>query len=244
MILRAFRDSVMRWARREVEDAIELRAEINHRLVAARNAVAEAGVYATVTATPPPIAGGYVRRNLDPFANIFSDLYDFPFVKTVIDQVDRAIGVYELLRQGSNLTVLLPKEAIDIESAVERALRPTFRRAPPESEREIQDAVETILNSLGIRFTREQDSAPVGGRSFYPDFVIGDLDLAIEVKFTRRGHGTAEIQEEIASDTSAYRTRWRRLIVIVYDIAEIADPYAFRRENAKHFGVSVIVVKH
>ena len=240
-ILREFRDSVVRWSR--TDDDMDLRAEVNQRLIAARNAVAGAGVYAKVTVTPPPMFGGVVAT-VDPFSNIFNDLYDFPFVQAVIDQVDRAIGVYELLRQGSNLTAPLPREAIDIESAVERALRPAFRRSQPKSEREVQDAVETILNSLGIRFTREQESAPVGGKSFYPDFVVADLELAIEVKFTRQGHGAAEIQEEIAADISAYGTRWRRLLVIVYDIAEIADPYGFRRENAMHFGVSVVVVKH
>ena len=243
-ILRAFRDSVMRWARGDTEDAMELRTEINQRLVAARNAVAEAGVYSTVAATPPPTFGGYVERNLDPFVNIFSELYDSPFPQEVVDQVDRAIGVYELLRQGSNLTVLVSKEAIDIEGAVERSLRPAFGRAQPESERDVQDVVEIILNSLAIRFTREQESASVGGKSFRPDFVVADLDLAIEVKFTRPGHGTSKIQEEIAADISGYRTRWTRLLIIVYDIAEIADPYAFRRENARHFGVSVVVVKH
>jgi len=243
-ILRKFRESLVRWSGADSDPNGELRADINQGLIAARNAVAEAGIYGTVTATPPPLFGGVVARNLDPFLNIFAEIYDYPFSQAVLDQVDRAIGVYELLKQGSTLTAPFPREAIDIEAALERSLRPAFRRAQPSSERDVQDAVETILNALGIRHTREQESAPVGPKAFTPDFVVGDLDLAIEVKLAKPKHGAREIQEEITADIAAYKTRWQRLLVVVYDLGEIVDPYGFRRENVKHFGVSVVVVKH
>ena len=84
----------------------------------------------------------------------------------------------------------------------------------------------------------------MGGKAFCPDFVVEDLDLAIEVKLAKHGHNAAKIQEEITADMAAYRTRWQRMLVIIYDLGEISDPYGFRRENAKHFGVSVMVVKH
>jgi hypothetical protein len=95
-----------------------------------------------------------------------------------------------------------------------------------------------------VAFTREQDTAPVGARAFKPDFVIEELDLAIEVKLAKPGHSESKIQEELAADIAAYRTRWRHIIFVVYDLGVIADPDRMRRENMRHFGVSVLIIKH
>jgi hypothetical protein len=243
-VLTEFRQALASWGKVEHQETAELRSKINELLIAARNAVVEAGAYGTVTAAPPPMLGGVVARNLDPFDNLFTGIYGMSFVGAVLDQVDRAIGVYRVLLTGSKLTDPSPKEAIDIESAIERALRPHFRRGSPTSEEDVQDAVETILAAIGVSASRGRESVAVGGKGFIPDFVASDLDLAIEVKLAKTGHGVARIQEEITADIAAYGTRWRRLLVIVYDLGEIDDPYAFRRDNAKHFGASVVVVKH
>ena len=40
------------------------------------------------------------------------------------------------------------------------------------------------------------------------------------------------------------RTKWKNLLVVFYDNGVIDDPYKFRKENLKHFGVSVIIIKH
>jgi hypothetical protein len=138
----------------------------------------------------------------------------------------------------------LRNNSIDIEAAIERALRPTFHSNPPSSEREVQDAVETILNALGIIFVREKEVAPVGPRAFHPDFTVPDIELAIEVKLATVTHSASAIQEEIAADISAYRTKWRHLLFVIYDNGVITDPYQMRRENMQHFGVNVVIVKH
>lgn len=54
----------------------------------------------------------------------------------------------------------------------------------------------------------------------------------------------AQIQEEISADITGYRTRWKRLLVVIYDNGCIKDPYRLRSENQRLFGVSVVVVKH
>ena len=148
------------------------------------------------------------------------------------------------MQSDSGLVNLNKKESIDIESAIERSLRPSFRSVSPSNEKDVQDSVENILNALGIVFTREKDAAPVGARAFKPDFVLDSLHLAIEVKLAKKGHGASAIQEEIAADITAYRTRWKHLMFVVYDLGEIADPHQLRRENMRLFGVSVIVIKH
>src|SRR5207245_1752133 len=87
--------------------------------------------------------------------------------------------VYEYMRDNSGLVRIQSPEAIDIETAIERALRPHFRKSPPKSETAVQDSIETILNALGIDFRREKDTAPIGRRAFRPDFTVDNLSLAI-----------------------------------------------------------------
>jgi hypothetical protein len=241
VLLESFHETLLRWCSDERD---ELRSVLNRNLMAVRQAVIKAGTFRTVTVGPPPAVGGFIAQNIDPFTMIFQDWYGSSVIPQVVDMIEQAIGVYESLEKSDGLVEIRSKEAIDIEAAVERALRPAFRIGAPSSEREVQDAVETILNALGVVFVREKDVASVGPRAFHPDFTVPDLDLAIEIKLASSSHRASAIQEEIAADISAYRTKWRHLLIIIYDNGVITDPYQMRRDNMKHFGVNVVIVKH
>ena len=54
----------------------------------------------------------------------------------------------------------------------------------------------------------------------------------------------SQIQEEINADISAYKTKWKNLLFVIYDLGVINDPYKFQTENIKLFGISVRVIKH
>ena len=219
------------------------RSAINRMLVAVSQAVKDAGVWTPVVARPPAAIGGPMA-SLDPFKMVFRDWYGQSFVPQVADMVEQAIGVYENLDGETGLVRLRRPEAIDIEGAIERALRPSFRGDPPQSEREVQDRLEDILNSIGVDHVRESEVAVVGPRSFKPDFTVPAQELAIEVKLAREGHGAGRIQEELAADIAAYGTKWKRLLVVIYDVGVIKDPHQMRRDNMKHFGVTVLIIKH
>jgi hypothetical protein len=64
------------------------------------------------------------------------------------------------------------------------------------------------------------------------------------VKLATEKHSPSAIQEEIAADITAYKTRWKHLLFVIYDTGVIADPYQMRRENMRLFGVSVVIIKH
>jgi hypothetical protein len=245
-LLRRFQDALHRWVKSEAgaEHQDEVRSFINRNLVAARSAVLEAGAMKLVSIGPPPAIGGAIMHNLDPFQNLFENFYGMSLISAAMDSIDQAIGVYEHLQSEDGLVTLMSKEAIDIEASVERALRPSFRSGPPNSEKDVQDAVENIIRTLGLDFTRDREVTPVGAKAFRPDFIVTALDLAIEVKLAKVGHGAAEIQEEIAADIAAYRTKWRHLLIVIYDLGAIHDPYQLRKSNLKLFGVSVVVIKH
>ncbi len=222
----------------------QLRSFINRNVEAVERVVMEAGTIKLITISPPPIIGGLIVKNTNPFDNLFENFWGLSLIPAALDSIEQAIGVYEHIQSESGLIKLNPKEAIDIESAIERALRPAFRDIQPKSEKEVQDAIENILNALGVEFTRERDVTSVVGKYYKPDFVIEALDLAIEIKLAKPGNGVAKIQEDLNADISGYRTKWKNLLFVIYDLGVITDPYKFQTDNIKLFGVSVRVIKH
>jgi hypothetical protein len=64
------------------------------------------------------------------------------------------------------------------------------------------------------------------------------------VKFTNDKHSASKAQEEISADIAAFKTKWSRVLVVIYDVGAIDDPQRMRDDNMKHFGVSVLIVKH
>lgn len=135
------------------------------------------------------------------------------------------------------------RDALHVVTAMERALRPSFR-SPPETERQVQDAASVILSAIGLAFHRDKEVAAVGPRAFRPDFTVPDLVLAIEVKLAKPGHEASAIQEELSADIAAYRTRWSHFLAIIYDVGVISDPHGFYTANMTHFGVSALIIKH
>lgn len=245
-LLEAFRNALLRWFRYDPESdgQDELRSWINRNTKAAEASVRHVGCLRVMAMAPPPAVGGLVLQNINPFDAVFQDYWGMSTIPQIADMCEQAIGVYEHLGKETGLISLPRKETVDIVSAIERSLRPAFRSGPPVSEKAVQKEVETILNALGVLFTREQDSAPVGPRAFKPDFVLPGLDLAVEIKLASPTHGESTIQEELTSDIAAYQTRWRHVVFVVYDNGVIADPDKLRRDNMRLFGVTVIVVKH
>ena len=132
-LLKQFHDALDRWfhSGSESDGRDEVRSFINRNLVAVRNAVREAGTLKLISITPPAAIGGVVRNNINPFDNSFESFYGMSLIPAAMDSIEQAIGVYEHMQSEEGLVTLNTTEAIDIESAIERALRPSFRSGPP-----------------------------------------------------------------------------------------------------------------
>ncbi|MFW6122386.1 MAG: hypothetical protein ACOC80_16010 [Petrotogales bacterium] len=62
--------------------------------------ILHSGINSIIVWTPPPAVGGYVKK-VDVIQNIFN-LHDFQIGSdTVLDYIDRAIGIYEYNRKPS-----------------------------------------------------------------------------------------------------------------------------------------------
>jgi TIR domain len=88
--LKTFKNKLLQ--HQKTKDA-SLREWLNENLQWARREVVEAGCSVTVTISPPPVTGGLIMRDLDPFNSMFDAPYLRSLVPTICDMIDRTIGV-------------------------------------------------------------------------------------------------------------------------------------------------------
>ena len=91
----------------EEEGAREARVKINRIMDETHDIILYSGINPTLTWTPPPAVGGYVR-NVDLIQNIFN-LHGYRIgANEVLDFIDRAIGVYETNHRSSFIRAFNP----------------------------------------------------------------------------------------------------------------------------------------
>lgn len=97
LVIKYFQSTKYSWAsesRIEDENAKKIRSKINQRIEIISSMVKASGVATTMSWSPPPAVGGYLR-NIHLIQNIFN-LGDYHIsYDTVINNLDNAIGVYK-----------------------------------------------------------------------------------------------------------------------------------------------------
>ena len=130
---------------------------------------------------------------------------------------------------------------------VQSRLRSVIFRTP-ESERDVQDAIEQLLIGRGMQkgqdYDREVGRVKFSTKEAVPDFIIRKLSLAIEVKFVKSADRSNKIVDEISADIASYSKEYRQLLFLVYDLGHIRDEIEFRHDLESAPNVSVIVIKH
>lgn len=87
---------------------VNTRSNINKKIRNVRQIVLRAGTLKTYTISPPPMIGGLIMNNVDPFSIIFNPPYDMSMIPNIKDMIDEAIGVIE---SSSDFTIdLSPKD--------------------------------------------------------------------------------------------------------------------------------------
>jgi len=121
-----------------------------------------------------------------------------------------------------------------------------FRR--PESEIEVQNAIESLLVGRGyqkpIDYDRETGRVKFSGKEFVPDFVFKSFDLALEIKLVRAKQQVSACVEEMSADSTAYLSAYKNVLFCVYDLGEIRDVNEFQDGLQKEPGVRMCVIKH
>lgn len=114
---------------------------------------------------------------------------------------------------------------------------------PPRSEKEVQTEVRKLLVARDYIVHKEKHSIPHSAKYVVPDFVIEELNAALEVKFTDSKPKRQAVIDEISADIQSYLTKFRNILFVIYDIGTIRDALEFRR-GLEVENVKVIIVKH
>ena len=135
----------------------------------------------------------------------------------------------------------------DLIDKLENGLRKVVLK-DPTCEFDIHDAIEQLLVGTNYedKYTRDSESIPVSGKSYRkPDFVIEDLNLALEAKLCNSKGDVKKIIDEMNADIFPYQKKHDYIIFLVYDFGGfIADMDEFVKDFHSRPNIRVIIVKH
>ena len=184
------------------------------------------------------------------------DLYDLDKVPTAFDTVTIQQRIYfdeiytnllilrAFIDANGGLNVI---EAENILNFLKATLRKAIH-AEPQIEREIQNAVETLLvgkgMQKGIEYDRETGRVKHAGKESIPDFLFRREQMVLEIKLCNRQGKLAEIIDEMNADIVAYSTAYERVWFLVYDIGFIRDEDEIVQGLQQSERVKCVIVKH
>lgn len=147
--LEDFKETLRAWDRNH---DVASRTQINQNVMWVRREVLEAGCFHTLTIGPPPAMGGLVMRNVDPFSMIFDRPYLMSMVPTVIDMVDKTIGVLRAGPPESPANAPNVQIELDVQKGYAFIAMP-MSNADPQLQ-DVLDAIKEAATRCGIHAER------------------------------------------------------------------------------------------
>lgn len=163
------------------------------------------------------------------------------FLLAAMDRLNAAASIGQVF-EGRN-TGIEASEILKVVNLAEFKLRRVIRDTPTK-EVEVQDALENLLVGADIAYSREVGGIEYSSKTYKPDFILPQIDLAIDVKLCARQGREKEIISEVNDDILAYRTKYRNIFFVVYDVSLIRDTELFSSSFEQNEDVIVRVVKH
>lgn len=131
-------------------------------------------------------------------------------------------------------------DLIQIINLGEQKLRKLFRQTP-KTEKEVQDKYEDLLIANSIVYSKEFPSIEYSSKKYIPDFSIEKLSLAIEIKLCKKDE--KPLIAQINDDILAYKTKFKNLIFLIYDLGQIRDIDLFKQSLEQNDDIIVQIVK-
>jgi hypothetical protein len=157
-----------------------------------------------------------------------------------IDDINRSNDVDDLYKDkkedDSNLFIKL-------QNIIGNKFRITFREEP-KNEREVLNSFENLLAITDFTYTREKEHITYSSKTYIPDFVLSDLNMAVEIKICNRETREKEIISEINDDILAYNTKYKNSMFIIYDIGQIRDVEQFKSSFKAYNNIVMVIIKH
>jgi hypothetical protein len=138
------------------------------------------------------------------------------------------------------IQVLETSKIITIMNLGEKKLRKLIREKPSK-EKEVQDKFEDLLIANEIEYAKEFPHIMYSSKQYIPDFSFEKMNLAVEIKLCKNDEKVLIAQ--LNDDILAYRTKFKNILFIIYDLGNIRDI-----DNFKHSfdsdDVIIQVIKH
>lgn len=163
-----------------------------------------------------------------------------PFLKSLIDEIEK-FWVDDTASGGSTNGIENDKiiQIIDRFHLITKQLRQRHdsqETLDVSDEYDVQDLFHALLKLYFDDIRAEEWTPSYAGSSSRIDFFIPELELAIEIKKTRKGLGNKEAKEQLAIDKDHYRCKEniKHLICFVYDPdGRIQNPRGFEKDLAQ-----------
>ncbi|MHA1249394.1 MAG: hypothetical protein ACTSRP_05325 [Candidatus Helarchaeota archaeon] len=107
-------------------------------------------------------------------------------------------------------------QQFQILSEIEKNFRKCINKEP-NSEKDIQDFLESFLHAKGYDFEREKENVNFSEKGFKPDFTFNKLEMVLEIKFIDSKKKKKKIIDEMSADLEPYSKKWKYIFFIVYD---------------------------
>ncbi|UMY64667.1 MULTISPECIES: hypothetical protein [unclassified Flavobacterium] len=132
-------------------------------------------------------------------------------------------------------------ELITIINLGEKKLRKLIRETPAR-EKEIQDKFEDLLLGNDIDYAKEFPHIMYSSKQYIPDFSFERMSLAVEIKLCKSDE--KGLIAQLNDDILAYRTKFKNILFIIYDLGNIRDVDNFNRSFDSYDDVIIQVIKH
>jgi hypothetical protein len=218
----------------------QLREEINKRIPVIKYYFEESGESYNY-----PLAGREISLFEDVFNPIiYNVLVSLGGFHLTIDAINRCLGFYDyLVKSNKTIADLKSTPIVDIITLIKNNLRKSFDKVPIDED-EVQKHIRTILDVAKANYSKEKESFEYSSKFYTPDFVMKELETTIEAKFCNSKDDESKIIGEINDDILAYKTRYKILIFIIYDVGIIRDEDRFKKNLRDISGVYIEIIKH
>ena len=132
-------------------------------------------------------------------------------------------------------------DLITIFNLGENKLRKIIRTVP-EKEKEIQDKYEDLLVANSIEYSKEHPHIEYSSKKYIPDFSFERISLAVEIKLCKGDEKL--LIGQLNDDILAYKTQFRNILFVIYDIGQIRDVETFKKSFENQTNVYVQIIKH
>lgn len=150
-LLKEYRNHLLKLRSHQQYNYQETKTFLNKNRVAVQNILTETGTLHYISIAPPPMIGGYMMNNINPFDIIFDPPYDMDISGHLSNVIEQAIGVIEADSEFASKITAKPMEekAYDIWALIHPTIVELSKKRMKDGF--YADAVEAACKSLNAR---------------------------------------------------------------------------------------------